>query len=132
MNLCIFTGRLTANAETKFLPTGTAITNFTIAVDTGFGEHKRTEFIRCMAWKKEKLAEHMTKGKPITVSGEYKKRQWEDKEGNKRETVEIVVNHIEFQQDTPAGQRAGTQSEPQPYSSSPVKTFDEDADQIPF
>jgi single-strand DNA-binding protein len=82
-----------------------------------------------MAWKKEKLAEHMTKGKPITISGEYKKRQWEDKEGNKRETVEIVVNHIEFQQGTPAGQKA--QSEPQPYSSSPVKTFGEDSS-LPF
>lgn len=111
MNVCTFSGRLTRDAETRYTGSGTAVTNFCIAVDTGFGEHKRTDFINCVLWKREGLVQHLTKGKAVMVSGEYQARKWQDKDGNNRETVEIVIRDVDFQQ----GERSqqGQQQAPQ-------------------
>jgi single stranded DNA-binding protein (ssb) len=110
MNFCHFSGRLVADAETRYTGTGTPITNFRIAVDSGYGEHKRTDFINCVLWKKEQLAPHLTKGKPVIVTGEYQGREYEDRSGGKQRIVEIIVRDVEFQQGQPKGHDAPQQS----------------------
>jgi single-strand DNA-binding protein len=104
MNRCTFSGRLTADAESRYTNSGTVVSNFSIAVDTGYGDYKRTEFIRCVMFKRENLVQYLTKGKPVIVSGEYQERKWQDREGQERRSVEILVREVEFQLAAPRGE----------------------------
>lgn len=97
MNVCIFSGRITKDAETSVANNGTTITSFTLAVDSGFGDRKRTDFIFCKAFKREALSSHLVKGKPVMVSGEYQEEKWE-KDGQKHSRVVILCRDIDFQQ----------------------------------
>lgn len=107
MNICHFSGRITADAEKRFTQSGTPVSNFTLAVETGFGDYKRTEFIRCVLWKRENLVQYLIKGKPIVVTAELQERKWQDKNGNNRYTTEFVVQGLEFQ----VGQTRSSQSQ---------------------
>ena len=120
MNLCCFSGRITRDAETKIIRDDMSITSFSIAVDTGFGERKRTEFINVKAFKKDALAPYLTKGKPVLVAGEYQEEKWE-KDGQKHSRVVILARDIEFQQ----GDRGQQQAAPQ-VSKHPQYNADED------
>ena len=118
MNICHFSGRLTRDCETRYTQNGTAVTNFSLAVETGFGDYKRTDFPKFVLWKRENLAQYLTKGKPIVVSAEMQERQWQDKEGNNRRSIEFVVRNVEFQQGDSKQQgqpaQSGSGSEPGP------------------
>lgn len=103
MNMCIFSGRITRDAETRYTQGGTAITTLSIAVESGSGDYKRTDFPELKIWKREKLAPHLTKGKAITVTCEMETERWE-KDGQKRQAIRFVVRDLEFQQGTPKGQ----------------------------
>ena len=107
MNDCKFSGRCGKDAETIFAGNGTAITKFSLAVDTGWGDNKRTEWINCLCFKREKLGAMLTKGKAIIVQGEYSTNKWQDKEGNNRERVELICHDVEFQQGDSGGQNSG-------------------------
>ena len=107
MNTCIFSGRLTKDAETRFTQSGKCVCSFGLAVDTGYGDNKKTVFLNCSVWNKEALAQYLTKGKPIIVQGEYTEREWQDKDGNNRKAAEIIVREIEFQQGQPKGDSQG-------------------------
>ena len=96
MNHSTFSGRLVRDCELKTLPTTTLLT-FTLAVDCGFGDKKRTEFISCKAFKKDAIAPYLLKGKPVLVQGEYQEEKWE-KDGEKKSRPGWIINHIEFQQ----------------------------------
>ena len=97
MNVCTFSGRLTRDCEVRTTQSGTTISSFSIAVDGGFGEHKRTDFINCKFFKREGLGPHLTKGKPVMVSGELQTEKWTDKSGNERTGFSIVCRDIDFQ-----------------------------------
>ena len=103
MNICIFSGRLTKDAETRYTQSGKCVCSFGIAVDTGFGDNKKTVFLNCSVWNKEALAQYLTKGKPVIVHGEYTEREWQAQDGSQRKTAEIIVRDIEFQQGQPKG-----------------------------
>ena len=98
MNKVIMTGRTTKDAELRYASTGTAVANFTLAVDRGFGENKKTDFWRCVVWKgqAELVAERVGKGSKILIEGEIGINEWEDREGNKRKDPEITVQRVEF------------------------------------
>ena len=115
MNTCIFSGRITADAKTRYTQSGTPVSNFTLAVDSGFGEYKRTDFPRFVLWKRENLIQHLTKGKAIAVTAEYQERKYQDKDGNNRKAIEFIVRDLEFQQGDPKGDlKGGGQRKPQP------------------
>lgn len=119
MNICIFSGRITADVETRYANNGTPVSNFSLAVETGFGDYKRTEFPKFVLWKRENLAQYLTKGKPITVTAELQERKWSDKEGNNRRSIEFVVRDLEFQQGQSKqgqGQQGGQQDDPFAFS----------------
>ena len=103
MNICIFSGRLTNDAETRYTQSGKCVCSFGLAVDTGFGDNKKTVFLNCSVWNKEALAQYLTKGKPVIVHGEYTEREWQAQDGSQRKTAEIIVREIEFQQGQPKG-----------------------------
>ena len=76
---------------------GTTISKFSIAVDGGFGEHKRTDFINCKFFKREGLVAYLTKGKPVIVSGELQTEKWTDKQGVEKTGFSIICRDIDFQ-----------------------------------
>lgn len=102
MNKVILTGRLTKDSELKFTPgTGTAVANFTIAVDTGFGDKKETAFINIVVWGKsaEVAAERTHKGSKVLVQGRINTRSYDAKDGHKVYVTEVIADNyggIEF------------------------------------
>ena len=133
MNICHFSGRLGNDAETKHTKEGSAKTTFNLAVDSGSGDYRRTDWIRCVMWKREKLAQYLTKGKPVIVTGEYQEQKWTDKDGQERRMVEIVVRDLEFQQGQP--RQGESQHQPQQQEADQGPAFPseaQDMDSIPF
>ena len=90
-------GRLVRDPEKRKTTSGKTVTSFTIAVDRNFSNGE-ADFFDCVSWDKQGdfVANHFTKGKMILISGRLQKRKWDDKEGNKRETTEIVTEDVYF------------------------------------
>jgi single-strand DNA-binding protein len=96
-------GNLTADPELRFTPAGAAVANFTVAstprsFDRQSGEWKDGEalFLRCSIWREaaENVAESLTRGSRVIVSGRLKQRSFETREGEKRTVVEVEVDEI--------------------------------------
>src|SRR5882757_3824539 len=96
-------GNLTADPELRFTPSGAAVANFTVAstprqFDKASGEWKDQEalFMRCNIWRQaaENVAETLTRGARVIVSGRLKQRSYETREGEKRTVVELEVDEI--------------------------------------
>jgi single-strand DNA-binding protein len=96
-------GNLTADPELRFTPAGAAVANFTVAstprtYDRQSGEWKDGEalFLRCSIWREaaENVAESLTRGSRVIVSGRLKQRSFETREGEKRTVVEVEVDEI--------------------------------------
>jgi len=96
-NLVILIGNLGRGPEVRYTPNGTAVANFTIATTdtwTKDGEKQsHTEWHRIVAWGKlgEICGEYLTKGKQVYIEGRIRTNEWEDQDGNKRESKEIVA-----------------------------------------
>lgn len=93
-------GRLTRDPELKTTPAGISVASFAIAVERDFAEggEKKTDFIDVVAWRQtaEFVSKYFTKGMMAVVSGRLQIREWQDKEGNKRKTAEIVADNVYF------------------------------------
>ncbi|MFE5877784.1 single-stranded DNA-binding protein [Rhodococcus sp. NPDC056506] len=96
-------GNLTADAELRYTPAGAAVANFTVAstprtFDRNSNEWKDGDalFMRCNIWKEaaENVAESLTRGSRVIVSGRLKQRSYETREGEKRTVVELEVDEI--------------------------------------
>lgn len=101
LNTITIMGRLTRDPELRRTGSGVAVASFTVAVDRDFasqGQEKETDFIECVAWRNtaEFVSKHFAKGKMIVVSGRLQIRKWQDKDGNKRQTAEIVADNCYF------------------------------------
>lgn len=100
LNHITIMGRISRDIELRRTGTGTAVASFTVAVDRDFNQNgqKETDFIDCVAWRGtgEFVARNFSKGKMIVVSGRLQIRKWEDKNGNKRSTAEIVADNVYF------------------------------------
>jgi len=96
-NLTII-GRLTKDVEMRHTQSGKAVASFSIAVNTGFGENEKTSFFNVVAWGKlgETINEYCKKGNRVGVQGRIEQRTWEDASGNKRSTVEIIAENVQF------------------------------------
>ena len=97
------TGRLTADPELRFTPSGVAVVNLTIASNARTFDKSANEwrdepatFWRCSAWRDlaENAAESLTKGTAVVAVGVVKSREWETKEGEKRTTLELHLDSI--------------------------------------
>ena len=102
LNHITIMGRLTRDPELRRTSSGIAVASFTVAVDRDFGGRdggeKETDFIDCVAWRQtgEFVSKYFTKGSMIVVSGRLQIRNWNDKDGNKRRSAEIVADNVYF------------------------------------
>ena len=102
LNHITIMGRLTRDPELRRTGTGVAVASFSVAVDRDFGNResgeKETDFIDCVAWRQtgEFVSKYFTKGSMIVVSGRLQIRSWNDKDGNKRRTAEVVADNVYF------------------------------------
>ena len=102
LNHITIMGRLTRDPELRRTCTGIAVASFTVAVDRDFADkqsgQKETDFLDCVAWRQtgEFVSKYFTKGRMIVVSGRLQIRSWNDKDGNKRRSAEIVADNCYF------------------------------------
>ncbi len=104
INKVILIGRLGSDPEVRYTPSGVAVANFNIATseewkDKDSGEKKeRTEWHRIVVWRRlgEICGEYLSKGRQVYVEGRLQTRDWEDRDGNKRYTTEIVATDVQF------------------------------------
>lgn len=139
MNVWCFSGNLGKDAESRFTPSGDAVVQFSVGVKSGYGDKATTTWARCAMWGKrgEAVAQYLTKGQLVGISGEVTLREFTNKEGNKQSSLEVRVNDL-----TLLGKREGEQQAPRATSapaqrqerSQPAQTgsFAEFEDQIPF
>lgn len=101
MNKVILIGRLTADPELRYTPSGKAVCSFRIAVDRPFksqsGE-READFIDIVVWDKsaENVAKYMTKGRQIAVEGRLQISSYDGNDGQRRWRTEVVANQVEF------------------------------------
>lgn len=101
LNHIVIMGRMTRDPELRKTPNGTSVASFTLAVDRDFkqdGGEKETDFIDCVAWKgtADFVNGYFFKGSMAVVDGRLQLRNWEDKDGNKRRSAEVVANRVYF------------------------------------
>ena len=131
MNKAILIGRLGKDPELKSTPSGTAVANFSMATTERYtdkqGEkQEQTEWHRITVWGKlaEICNEYLSRGSQVALEGRIQTRDWEDKDGNKRYTTEIIANNVEF---------LGSNKTQEHPSGATTKAFEADEDSnIPF
>lgn len=100
VNKVILLGNLGRDAETRFTPSGVSVSRLAIATnrrikDNNTGEWKdEVEWHNVTLWRAENLAQYLTKGKQVYVEGRLQTRSYEDKEGQKRYSTEVVAEEI--------------------------------------
>jgi len=123
LNQCNFIGNIGRDPEVRYTATGKAVANLSIGVRYG----ETTEWVNVVAW--EKLAEiigtYLKKGSHIYISGRMQTRSWDDKDGNKKYTTEIVANQMLM--------LGGQRQEPEYQGDGPPKATNPDEDpEVPF
>lgn len=100
LNTIIIQGRIVRDPELRRTGNGIAVASFTVAVDRDFSQDgkKETDFIDCVAWRQagEFVSKYFRKGSMIVVKGRLQIRNWNDKDGNKRKTAEVVADNCYF------------------------------------
>ena len=97
MNNITIAGQLGKDAEVKFMQNGDPVASFSVADSQG--KDKPTIWWSCSLFGKraESLAQYLTKGQAVTVSGTVTEREWTDKDGQKRKSMDIRVNDVALQ-----------------------------------
>ena len=123
MNKVVLLGRLTAKPELRYTPQNTAYTRFSVAVNRNFtsADGKReADFINVVAWRKqaETIAKYFDKGNLIALEGRLQTGSYDDKDGNKRYTVDVALDNFEFVESKSGREASANNSnvgEPTPY-----------------
>ena len=147
MNQIVIMGRMTRDPELRHTPNNIPVASFTLAVDRGFvskesGE-RQTDFIDVVAWRgtAEFVSKYFFKGQMAAVTGRLQIRDWNDKDGNKRRSAEVVADNIYFTEskksrDAGSGHAPETKSDYGGYSaeveSSDFAELDMDDGDLPF
>ena len=128
MNAWQFTGNIGKDAESRFLPNGDPVVSFSVGVKSGYGEKATTTWARCAMFGKraESVSQYLTKGQLVGISGEVTLREWNDQQGQKRNSLEVRVNDL-----TLLGKKDGQQAA-QPRQQAPALPDDGFSDDIPF
>ena len=123
LNKAFLIGRLTADPQTKNLPSGTQVCNFGLATDRYFTDksgqkQKQTDFHNIVAFGKlaETISQYLTKGGLVFIEGRIRTRSWEDASGQKRYRTEIIAERIQL-----GPKSAGKEIPPEPVPEPEVK-----------
>jgi single-strand DNA-binding protein len=133
VNKVILVGRLGGDPEIRYTNAGAAVANFSLATSTNWtnkeGEREeRTEWHRIVAFGRlgEIAGEYLNKGKQVYIEGRLQTRSWEDKEGNRRKTTEIVAQQLQML-GAPGGERPPIEEDVRTDEEEPIPE-----DDIPF
>lgn len=100
MNKVVLIGRLARDPELRYTQNGTAVSNFTLAVNRPFAKEgeQSADFIGIVAWGKigENSAKYLAKGRQAAVEGRMQTRSYDDKDGKKCYITEVVAERVEF------------------------------------
>ena len=112
MNKCILIGNLTRDPELSQTSSGISLCRFSIAVNRGYSNangEREVDFINIVAWRglAENCGKYLSKGRKVAVCGQIQTRSYEDKDGNKRYSTEVVADDVEFM---PSGNGSEQQS----------------------
>ena len=135
VNKVILLGNLGSDPEVRYTPSGKAVANFSLATSEQWtnkdGEkEEKTEWHRIVAWARlgEICGEYLTKGSQVYIEGRIQSRSWEDRDGNKRYTTEIIAQAMQMLGSSRKGGEAASVEESHP-SEEPISIPDDD---IPF
>lgn len=135
MNKWIGMGRLTRDPEVRYSQSGSAVANFSVAIDRRYKRDGETtaDFFNCTAFGKtgEFVEKYLRKGIKVVIEGELQNNNYEDKNGTKHYSVQIIVNQIEF------AESKSSQDNTEPETTAPadndfVNVPDGDMDELPF
>ena len=103
LNKVFLMGNLTRDPELRYVPSGRAVTTFTVAVNrvykTQTGEQKEiVSFIRIVVWgrRAKVCGEYLSKGSPVFIEGRLQSRSWDAPDGQKRSTIEVIADNVQF------------------------------------
>lgn len=103
LNRVFLVGNLTRDPELRYIPSGTAVANFTLAINHVYkdntGEKKEdVSFIRVVVWGRiaEICGEYLVKGRSVLVEGRLRSRTWDGQDGQKRSVVEVIASSVQF------------------------------------
>lgn len=124
MNRVVLIGRLTRDPELRTTNTGKNVVSFSIAVNKRFKPQDGSpdaDFFRCTAWGStaDFVSNYLTKGRLIALDGRIEQRSWTDKDGNKRESVDVVAENVQGL-DRPRDDAGGAAAPAGSYGSAPT------------
>jgi single-strand DNA-binding protein len=105
LNKVVLAGHLTATPELRQTPNGVSVTSFSIAINRRFSRNAEggqaqanVDFVNCVAWRNtaDFITRYFKKGSAICITGSIQTRNWTDKDGGKRKSVEIVADNVYF------------------------------------
>lgn len=148
LNKVMLIGRLGKDPEIRFTPDGSPVANFSLATselwtDKSGTRQERTEWHNIVAWSKlaDLSKRYLAKGRQVYIEGRLRTREWDDKDGNKRRTTEIVANQMVLLGSRPEGmesnapppmQRSAPPVEPGLSQASGLADVEITDDDIPF
>jgi single-strand DNA-binding protein len=115
VNKVILLGRLGQDPEIRQTGSGKSVGNFSLATD-GQGESAKTEWHRIIVWDRlaDQCGQYLRKGRQVFIEGRIQTREWEDRDGNKRQTTEIVAYSVQFLADGGGSESGRGRDEPPP------------------
>lgn len=111
-NVFSFTGTIGRDAEVRYLPSGQAVLNVTVANNIGFGDKQQTLWIRVALWGKRaegSLQNYLKKGQQVFVSGELTQREFQGNDGTMKTSLEVNASILDL-----VGGRSGSSENPRP------------------
>ena len=136
INSINFTGNLGGDAEQKILADGTSIVSMNVPCKSGFGDKAITTWLRCTLFgnRGASLMPHLVKGSLVGITGEFSAREYTDRDGNKKQSLEVRVSDVSLlggRKDAAPAQRP--QAAPaQRTAPKQASGFDDMDDDIPF
>jgi len=130
INRVVLTGNLTRDPELRSTSSGTSVCGLRVACNTRRKDASgqwvdKPNYFDVTVWgaQGENCAQYLSKGRPVAVDGRLEWREWQDKEGNKRQAVDIIADSVQFL-GSPAGDGSGNGGRFTPQSDVPADTAD--------
>jgi single-strand DNA-binding protein len=128
INRVVMTGNLTRDPELRNLPSGTSVCSLRIACNTRRKDESgqwtdKPNYFDVTVWgaQGENCAQYLAKGRPVALDGRLEWREWQDKDGNKRQSIDIIADSVQFLGSREGGENGGRFS---PQSDVPADTAD--------
>lgn len=131
MNQVVLIGNLTSDPSVKVAQTGNKVCTFRIAINSGWKDNKRTDFLHIVTFggRAETCEKYLSKGSKVCIRGSIKTDNYTNKDGNKVNTFDIIADEVEF---LPSGSKGGSNTSA-PQQTTIPQGFDEvEVDGLPF